>query len=85
VQSAGGGWPVSKTLLQAPAFQTEIFQQGLAAAEASACRPWQGSLLKIPEAKKIIATTIYDLIKANPEADIAEALTKAQDEYNSNQ
>lgn len=84
VREAGGGWPVSKTMLQDEAFQTEIFQQGIAAAGASACRPWQGSLLNIPEAKKIITTTIYDLIKANPEADIAEALAAAEAEYNAN-
>ena len=58
--------------------------QRSAAAAASNFRPWYGSLLKIPEAKKIIATTLYDLIKGNPTADIAAALTKAQDEYNKN-
>jgi multiple sugar transport system substrate-binding protein len=85
VRSAGGGWPVAKSWLENEAFQSEIFQQGIAASEASACRPWQGSLLDIPNAKKIISTTIYDLIKANPEADIAAALTQAEEEYNAAQ
>ena len=82
VLNAGGGVPVGKTMQADAAFQKEIFQQGAAAAAASNCRPWYGSLLKIPEAKKIIATTLYDLIKGNPTAEIAAALTKAQDEYN---
>jgi multiple sugar transport system substrate-binding protein len=82
VLSAGGGWPVSATMLADEAFQSEIFQQGIAAGEASNCRPWQGSLLNIPDAKKLIANTIYDLVKANPEADIATALAAAEAEYN---
>jgi multiple sugar transport system substrate-binding protein len=85
VLNAGGGWPVSQALLTNEAFQTDIFQQGIAAGEASNCKPWQGSLLNIPDAKKIIANTVYDLIHANPDADIAEALARAEEEYNSNQ
>jgi multiple sugar transport system substrate-binding protein len=84
VLSAGGGVPTSTAMREDEAFQTPIFQQGLAAAEASSCRPWYGSLLNIPEAKKIISTTIFDLIKGNPDADIAAALTAADEQYNSN-
>lgn len=82
VLSAGGGVPVVDYLAEADAFQTEIFQQGIAAAEASNCQPWYGSLLRIPDAKVIITNVIFDLIKGNPTADIAGALTAAQDEYN---
>jgi multiple sugar transport system substrate-binding protein len=82
VTSAGGGIPAQKKIRIDATFQTEIYKQGAAAAAASVCKPWYGSLLKIPEAKKIITTTIFDLIKTNPEADIAAALTAAQDEYN---
>ncbi len=83
VLNAGGGIPVIDYLAEAEAFQTEIFQKGVAAAAASHCQPWYGSLLHIPEAKVIIANVIFDLIKGNPTADIAEALTAAQEEYNS--
>jgi multiple sugar transport system substrate-binding protein len=82
VTSAGGGIPTQKKIQAEATFQTEIYKQGAAAAAASACKPWYGSLLKIPEAKKIITTTIFDLVKTNPDADIAAALTAAQDEYN---
>ena len=37
---------------------------------------------RIPEAKVIITNVIFDLIKGNPTADIATALTAAQEEYN---
>ena len=39
-------------------------------------------LAKTPEAKTLITKTIYDLLKTDPTADIAAALTAAQDEYN---
>ena len=48
---------------------------------ASDCKPWYGSLKRIPEAKKIITNTIYNLIKAKPDADIATDLAKADAEY----
>lgn len=83
VLSAGGGVPTSATMRSDPAFHTPVFQQGLDAAAASACRPWYGSLLHIPEAKKIISTTLFDLIKGNPTADIAATLAAAEAEYNS--
>ncbi len=82
VQNAGGGVPVVASLAQNEVFQTEIFQQGLAAAAASNCAPWDGSLLRIPETKTIVANVMFDLVKGNPDADIAKALTAAQDEYN---
>jgi multiple sugar transport system substrate-binding protein len=84
VLRAGGGVPVAENVRADAAFQTEIFQQGGAALAASDCRPWYGSLTRIPDAKKIITTVMFDLLKGNPEADIAEALTAAEMEYNSN-
>lgn len=82
IVSAGGGFPTSAALRADPTFQTELYKQAQAVGEASACRPWFGSLRRIPEAKKIITNTIYDLIKARPDADIAAELTKAEEEYN---
>lgn len=82
ILNAGGGVPVSSALRADEAFQKPIFTQGMDAAAASDCSPWFGSLLKIPEAKRIIAGTMFDLIRGDPGADIAEALQRAEDEYN---
>ena len=84
VLRAGGGVPVASAVREDPAFQTEIFQQGAAALAASDCKPWYGSLARIPEAKKIITDTMFDLLKGNPDADIGAALSAAEAEYNSN-
>ena len=84
VLRAGGGVPVASSVRAEPAFQTEIFKQGAAALDASNCKPWYGSLTRIPEAKKIITETLFDLLKGNPDADIAAALTAAEETYNSN-
>ena len=84
VLRAGGGVPVAASVGADPAFQTQIFQQAAAALAASDCKPWYGSLTRIPEAKTIITNVIFDLVKGNPNADIAEALTTAETEYNSN-
>lgn len=81
VQKPGGGLPVNQKLMQEKAFDTPFYKQ-VAAASAGLCKPWSGSLVRLPEAKKIIAATIFDLIKTNPTADIAAALQKADDEYN---
>jgi hypothetical protein len=81
VQKPGGGFPSNKKFLEQEVFQTPFYQQA-AEATAGICKPWSGSLIRLPEAKKLIATTIFDLIKTNPTADIAAALQKADDEYN---
>jgi ABC-type glycerol-3-phosphate transport system substrate-binding protein len=81
VQKPGGGFPSNKAFLQEEVFKTPFYEQA-AAATAGICKPWSGSLIRLPEAKKLIATTIFDLIKTNPTADIAAALQKADDEYN---
>lgn len=83
VQKPGGGFPTSKVFLADKAFDTPFYKQA-AVATAGKCKLWAGSLIRLSEAKKIIATTIFDLIKTNPTADIAAALTKADEEYNRN-
>ncbi|MBC8076925.1 MAG: hypothetical protein H7Y32_12675, partial [Chloroflexales bacterium] len=82
IVSTNGGFPTGAALQKDASFDTEMARQTRAATDASACRPWYGSLDRIPEAKTIITNAIYDLIKTNPDADIAAALTSAQDEYN---
>ncbi len=81
IVNAGGGFPASIAMRAEPAFQTEAYKQAQAINAESACKPWYGSLQRIPEAKKIITNTIYDLIKAKPDADIAAELQKADEEY----
>jgi len=81
IVNAGGGYPTSTALRSDATFQTEVYKAGQAVSQASACRPWYGSLRHIPEAKNLITNTIYDLIKAKPTADISTALKSADDEY----
>jgi ABC-type glycerol-3-phosphate transport system substrate-binding protein len=83
VQAPGGGLPALGAMRSDQMFQTTFYKQAIAAT-AGLCKPWYGSLTKLPDAKKIIATAIYRLIKEDPKADIATELTKAQDEYNKN-
>jgi len=82
VLRAGGGVPVAKSVATDSAFQTKIFQQAAAALAASDCKPWYGSLTRIPDAKTIITTVLFNLVKGDPKADIAAALTAAEAEYN---
>lgn len=83
VQKPGGGFPVSKTFLQDKAFDTPFYKQA-AAATSGICKPWSGSLLRTEDAKKIIATAIFDLIKGkDAKGDIAARLGAADREYNS--
>jgi multiple sugar transport system substrate-binding protein len=81
IVNAGGGFPTSTSLRAEPTFQTNLYKAAQEVSEASNCKPWYGSLRRIPEAKKIITNTIYDLIKARPDADIATELAKADAEY----
>jgi multiple sugar transport system substrate-binding protein len=85
IENAGGGFPASTSLRADPTFQTSLYKAAQEVSAASNCTPWYGSLRRIPEAKKIITNTIYDLIKTNPEADIAAALEKADAEYKAGQ
>ncbi len=82
VSATGGGFPVLKTILSDPLFETTFYQQAAQVAEASACRPWFGTLERPSEARPLIMAAIYKLIKEDPTADIASELQQAQDEYN---
>ena len=83
VQQPGGGLPTEASIAKDPLFQTTFYKEAIPAT-AGLCRPWAGSLTKLPEAKKIIAQAIYHLIKEDPKADIAATLTAAQNDYNKN-
>ena len=83
VRAAAGIPTLGKTFDQ-PGFQTKFYQQAKAVVEASACRPWQGTLPRTAEAQPAIMNSIYKLVKESPAADIATELQKASDEYNSN-
>jgi len=80
----GGGFPALKKTQATDAFQTTFYKEAAEAVGSSACRPWYGSLARPNEAQESVMATIYKLIKENPDTDIAETLTKAQDEYNAN-
>ncbi len=82
VTGPGGGFPALKSSLSAPIFQTQFYKEAGAVLAQSPCRPWYGSLQDIPRAQKEVVDTFYNLIKANPSADIATALQNTQDQYN---
>ena len=82
VQGPGGGFPALKATLATEAFNTPFYKQAGAAAQASACSPWYGSLDRRAEAKKVIMTAVYKLIKEDPKADIPATLKAAEEEYN---
>ena len=82
VVGPGGGFPVLKATQSHQLFQAPFYQQAAAAVAASACRPWNGSLERPTEAKILVMTAVYKLIKEDPSADIAEKLTRTQEEYN---
>ncbi len=82
VLGPGGGFPALKATQADPTFQTPFYQQAGEVAAASACRPWFGTLERRDEAKKLVMTTVYKLIKEDPTADIAATLTAAEEEYN---
>ena len=63
-------------------FQSPFYQEAAKAVNASACSPWYGSLERPEEAQKLVMATIYKLIKEDPSADIAAALTETSEEYN---
>lgn len=59
-----------------------FYEQAAAAVAASECRPWYGTLERRNEAKKIIQTAIFKLVKEDPTADISAVLKAAEEEYN---
>jgi multiple sugar transport system substrate-binding protein len=79
---AAAGIPGLLTTFDQPEFQSNFYQQAKNVVEASACRPWQGSLTRTEEARPLIMNAIYKLVKEDPTADIAEVLRQAADEYN---
>ncbi len=83
VLGPGGGFPALKATQSNEMFQTAFYKEAAEAVAASACTPWYGSLERRDEAKKLVVTTIYKLIKEDPTADIAATLQVADDEYNS--
>ena len=85
VLGPGAGFPTLKSQQALPQYQTPFYQQAAEAVNASACRPWFGSLMDPPAAKKTIMTVVYKLIKQDPTADIATELQKAEDEFNRQQ
>jgi multiple sugar transport system substrate-binding protein len=76
------GLPVLLETFDQPQFQTQFYQEAKDTVEASACRPWQGTLEQTAAAQPVIMNVIYKLVKEDPTADIATALQEAQDEYN---
>lgn len=83
VLGPGGGFPALKATQSTEMFQTQFYKEAAEAVAASACTPWYGSLERRDEAKKLVVTTVYKLIKEDPTADIAATLQAADDEYNS--
>lgn len=82
VQGPGGGFPVLGETASNEAFQTTFYKEAAEALDNSLCRPWYGSLPRPNDAQELVMTTIYKLIKEDPTADIGEALTQTQEEYN---
>ncbi|MGC9397619.1 MAG: ABC transporter substrate-binding protein [Anaerolineae bacterium] len=82
VLGPGGGFPVLGATQNHELFQAPFFQQAAAAVSASSCRPWFGSLENPEEAQRLLMNAVYQLIKEDPTADIAETLQRVQEEYN---
>jgi len=82
VFTAGGGFPVLGATQSHEIFQSPFYTQAAEAVGASSCTPWYGSLQRPTEAQELVMQVVYKLMKEDPNADIAEELTKTQDEYN---
>jgi multiple sugar transport system substrate-binding protein len=86
VLGPGGGFPALRSMLPEIEARKPVakafYEQAAAAVAASQCRPWYGSLERRDEAKKIIQTTVYKLVKEDPTADISATLRAAEEEYN---
>ncbi|MCX7938214.1 MAG: extracellular solute-binding protein [Anaerolineae bacterium] len=86
VLGPGGGFPALRSML--PEIEARVpvakafYEQAAAAVAASECRPWYGTLERRNEAKKIIQTAIFKLVKEDPTADISAVLKAAEEEYN---
>jgi multiple sugar transport system substrate-binding protein len=82
VLGPGGGFPTLGATQAEEQFQTAFYQQAAEVVAASVCTPWYGSLERRDEAKTLVMNTVYKLIKEDPTADIAAALSAAEEEYN---
>jgi multiple sugar transport system substrate-binding protein len=82
VVRGAAGIPTLLTAFDQPQFQTQFYQQAKSVVEASACRPWQGSLARTAEARPTIMNAFYKVVWEDPEADIAAVFQAAQDEFN---
>lgn len=82
VLGPGGGFPALKTTESDELFQSPFYREAAEVLSQSNCRSWYGSLERPEEAQKLVMTAVYKLIKEDPGADIAEALTAVQEEYN---
>jgi len=83
VATPGGGFPVLNATKSDEIFQAPFYAEAAEAVGNSSCSPWYGSLQRPNEAQDMIMQVVYKLIKEDPTADIAEELTKTQEEYNS--
>jgi ABC-type glycerol-3-phosphate transport system substrate-binding protein len=83
VKTVGGGAPSLKIGYEDPEFSVPYYTETAKATEGN-CRPWNGTLVDVASARKIIAAVYFDLIKGAEaqNTDIAAVLTRAQDEYN---
>ena len=82
VVGPGGGFPVMGATQSSEAFSEPYFQQSAEAITASSCSPWYGSLERPGDAQMLAMATIYNLVKEDTSADIAEALAETEAEYN---
>jgi multiple sugar transport system substrate-binding protein len=76
------GLPVLFAAYDQPQFQGKLYQQAKAVVQASALRPWKGTLERTAEAQMIIMNAVYKLVKEDVTADIPTVLKQAEDEYN---
>jgi multiple sugar transport system substrate-binding protein len=83
LKTVGGGFPTMKSAFTHPDFNVPYYTEA-AKATAGICSSWNGSLVDVPSAKKIITGAYFELIKGKEakNADIAGVLQKAQEEYN---
>lgn len=78
----GAGYPTLLTALDAPEMQAPFYVAASEALDNAVCTLHVGSLERVAEAEELVAFVIYNLIKENPNLDIATELQAAQDQYN---
>jgi multiple sugar transport system substrate-binding protein len=83
VLGPGAGFPANTAMLDAPELDLPFYHAANEALQSSVCTPWAGTLERQDEAKEVIMTAIYKVVKEDPTADIVEVLSAAEAEYNS--